>query len=244
MNFFDNNNFQNFELDSEFIVGNFLANQTSFLEYLKNLNLEVNYDENLGFIPWFEDEIFLKDLEDLSRFDLDSFINNQIGGELFSLRPIINETYNKKWKCTEKTFTFSLNNKEFENFFEANREINSFFKHIYDEYILTINADHYVRYIIDHDSFARAINSAFIKRKEISISMLKDHFNSVLQSRKAFENNLEQTNHFFTFNIKTIPNKIIEGGSNKVEAIKRPRDLSKNKKPKKEFVKKKKRLLI
>jgi len=199
MSFLENNNFQNLGLDSELILSNLLDNNTSRLENLVNLNLEENYDENLGFIPWFQDDVFMKDLEDLSRFDLDIDFNNQLGGELSSLNPIINETFSKKWKCTEKTLKFSLNNKEYENFFEANKEINLFFKHIYEEYILPINADHYVRYVIDHDSFSRAINSAFIKRKEISISMIQDHFNSVLQSRKAFENNLDQIKHLFTF---------------------------------------------
>ena len=97
-------------------------------------------------------------VSDEDRQNIFKNIDTQMGGVLPV--PIIHETHNKKWNATKKTLTFTLTNREFSNFFDANDTINSLFEQIYLEYILPISSNTIVQYILEHDTFDIPITSA------------------------------------------------------------------------------------
>ena len=192
-----------------------------FLKDLENLG-EFNLDEDIFEPPWYLDNVFLDDLNNLQDFNLDFFDpfsaedynKNLFGGLNFSLKPEINETFNKKWNSSEKSISFTLKNIEFKNFFEANGQVKTFFEQIYNEYILPIKPNDFVRYVIEHDIFDKAINTDFMRRREISATMIQGNFENVFQSRKKNLKGQSSECHRFKFTVKTFPSKIIVGGSN------------------------------
>jgi hypothetical protein len=87
-----------------------------------------------------------------------------------------------------------LKNIEFENFFQANTQIKLFFERVFDEFISPIKKNNLVRVMMNHDSFTKAINTPFMKRKEMS----RDR----------------QKSHTFSLAVITLPKYIIKGGNN------------------------------
>ena len=161
---FSNHTFEN-DLDNTFNVSLPWENDLNFLidEDLFEFN-EVQ-------LPWYQDLEFLNDLKNLDQFSLD-YVEDLFGGFDFAHKPKISERFNYKWKAEEKSYDFTLKNIEFKNFFEANNQIRLFFEKIFDEYIMNINGENFVRLVMDHDLFGKAINTPFMKRKEMSASMM------------------------------------------------------------------------
>ena len=215
---FSNHTFEN-DLDNTFNVSLPWENDLNFLidEDLFEFN-EVQ-------LPWYQDLEFLNDLKNLDQFSLD-YVEDLFGGFDFAHKPKISERFNYKWKAEEKSYDFTLKNIEFKNFFEANNQIRLFFEKIFDEYIMNINGENFVRLVMDHDLFGKAINTPFMKRKEMSASMMLEQFSSVFQSRTPSKVEDRQDTHSFKLVVKVLPKYIVTGGCNDSPTRKRGRPFS------------------
>ena len=132
----------------------------------------------------------------------------------FALKPKVNVRFNQKWQSEEKTYEFSLKNIEFENFFQANTQIKLFFERVFDDFISPIKKNNLVRVMMNHDSFTKAINTPFMKRKEMSAGMFLEYFSGSFQSRTSTTDRDRQKSHTFSLAVITLPKYIVKGGNN------------------------------
>jgi hypothetical protein len=107
-----------------------------------------------------------------------------------------------------------LKNIEFENFFQANTQIKLFFERVFDDFISPIKKNNLVRVMMNHDSFTKAINTPFMKRKELSAGMFLEYFSGSFQSRTSTTDRDRQKSHTFSLAVITLPKYIIKGGNN------------------------------
>ncbi len=232
-------------------------------DYVNNISTTLensdDFDANLNQILTESNINNNESLADLNNFNLDEIFSNlsdnnnnfgnpinldQSGGQvMFSEPPIINEFHNKKWNATQKRISFRLENNEMLNFFEANSQLDDFFQSIFDNYMLPIDENYFVQYIINHDIFDRPISSQYMKRKYITVGMLQGIFDLIIQSRKKNPQNEIQPNHRLSFELNILPDRIIRGGMNDMPSNKRSAP-EKNLKTKSKRVCKEKREII
>ncbi len=197
-------------------------------------------------IKYINDNLTSHDNLDVLNFEdlcLSNFIDStQVGGNLILRTPEISEKANKRWNATQKIIKFCLTNAEMNNFFDANENIDLLFAKIFTEYIEPIPANNMVQYVIDHDTFDQPISSCYMKRNDMTASMLQREFDTVFQSRKKIPENAFQDNHELKLIINVLPSRLITGGSNDKAPRKRGRP-SLNKQPQKRICREKREII-
>jgi hypothetical protein len=111
---------------------------------------------------------------------------NQDGCSFNVGSPVISEKFNTKWNATQKIIVFSIPNESVTDFFNGNDILEKMFEKIFQEYIMTIPADNMVQFILDHDILNNPISSCYMKRRDLTSSMILNAFKSVFQSRKKY----------------------------------------------------------
>ena len=107
------------------------------------------------------------------------------GGQIdfYNLKSTKNKR-NEEFKCDETICTLEMNDPRLNNFLEAGNLYQDLFTKIHDEFVRPIPETSKMRFCIYHDDFSDPINSAFMDKKDLTVKMMFDTLERVVQSKK------------------------------------------------------------
>ena len=127
----------------------------------------------------------------------------------------------KKFNCEEKIVDLKVSLPVNKTFIEINQTIVELFNKIFDEFIKNNNSQDLIRVYINHEMFRDGINLPFVKRSELTPSMILTTFENVIQSYKKDPDHLIKEHQKLTVSILVA--KLPSGGTKSKQDVKEKR---------------------